>query len=282
MIKLATEEGLKVMEVMCINGAFCLTLLSLWTLKCGQLKDLVPKSKALVFFRTALAAFSGFCIFNAFSRLPLAHVYVIQFIAPSVIAITAVIFLSEKISAKKFMAVLLGFLGAYTAISPSELIWGSNETTGYMFAAGGMLGFSIAQLVLRKISGTEKPISILFAGAVAFFALGGTMSLWTINIPSPKSILFACASAPFGICGWACMLAALRRAPAATVSSLHYFQLVTGSLLGYFIWHTLPEPSIFIGGAIIIASGLAMAHLSHKEHAPEPRLDEIASRETGI
>lgn len=263
-IKLAAEEGVPTLEIIFINGCFCFSILFLWALKNGRFSDLAPAAKGWVFLRTLLAVFTAFCMFTAFSKLPLTNAYVVEFVSPMVVSLAAVMFLGEKLSVSKFLIILLGFGGTYVAINPTSIAWGSNAAVGYIAAAAGMLSFSAAQLVLRKISGTEKPVAILFAGSLGYIAFGGLASLWLFQVPSLKAVLFLFLSAVFGLSGWFSMLHALRRAPAATVSSLHYSLLVTGALFDYFIWRAVPEQNLFIGSAIIVLSGFAMAHQMRK------------------
>jgi drug/metabolite transporter (DMT)-like permease len=55
------------------------------------------------------------------------------------------------------------------------------------------------------------------------------------------------------------MAQAYKLAPAATVAPFHYSQIITGGLIGYFIWHDVPSLHLLIGAIIIIASGLYIA-----------------------
>ena len=264
MIKLAADEKTSTPEIMLFCGLFCVLILLLKALKQKHLPALIPISKRLVLLRTILGVATNFFFFTAYSHLPLANVYVIKFISPLIIATGAAVFLSEQLSAKKFLIVLFGFTGTYIAINPASLLSGSELSIGYLSATCGMLCFSTSQLLLRKLSQYEKPEAILFIGSSGYVVFGLAASLSSFQLPTPAALGFIFLSSAIGLSGWFLILSAFKRAPAAVISSIHYIQLIIGAALGYLIWHTIPEWNMFAGGAIIIASGLAMAHHTHK------------------
>jgi drug/metabolite transporter (DMT)-like permease len=80
------------------------------------------------FFRTItmFLAMSGF-IYSTF-YLPLTTLYAIIFTVPLLITIGAVIFLNEKVSWRRYLATIIGFIGALVAIDPfsadlSGILW---------------------------------------------------------------------------------------------------------------------------------------------------------------
>jgi S-adenosylmethionine uptake transporter len=52
----------------------------------------------------------------------------------------------------------------------------------------------------------------------------------------------------------------LKLAPASTLAPLQYTMLIWGALLGYLVFHDVPESRIWIGSAIVVLAGLFIFH----------------------
>lgn len=265
MVKLAAGENISVHEIMFFCGVFCVFLLLGKALIQKRTSDLVPTSKKLVLIRTAFGVATNFFFFTAYSALPLANAYVVKFTAPLMIATGGALFLAERLTANVLLIIIAGFTGTYIAINPANLLSGNDIATGYAAAICGTLCFSASQLLLRKLSQNEKPEAVLFIGSCGYIVFGLFAGLWSFSIPSLAAVIFLFLASAIGLTGWFFMLSALKKATAATVSSVQYWQLIAGALLGYFIWGTVPEWNVFTGGAIIVAAGLAMARQMRKQ-----------------
>jgi len=53
----------------------------------------------------------------------------------------------------------------------------------------------------------------------------------------------------------------------ANVSQYHYTQLLTGTLVSYWVWHDKPGFFVVLGGSLILASGLSIA-MSARNYVP--------------
>ena len=60
------------------------------------------------------------------------------------------------------------------------------------------------------------------------------------------------------------MAHAYKLAPAATVAPFMYSEIISGGLVGYFIWHDVPTPRLLTGAAIVIASGIYIVTHAHR------------------
>jgi drug/metabolite transporter (DMT)-like permease len=52
------------------------------------------------------------------------------------------------------------------------------------------------------------------------------------------------------------MVQAYRRAPVAVLAPFDYTSLLLATVLGWLIWRELPDATVWLGAAIIAASGL--------------------------
>ena len=78
--------------------------------------------------------------------------------------------------------------------------------------------------------------------------------------------------------GQYCLTQAFRYGEAAAIAPLEYLSMVWALLLGYVIWNDIPEYEVFVGIALVVASGMFILyrerHLSmvHKSELPKVRV----------
>jgi drug/metabolite transporter (DMT)-like permease len=60
----------------------------------------------------------------------------------------------------------------------------------------------------------------------------------------------------FGCVGHLFLIRAYRLAPASIIAPFAYSSLIWATILGFVIWHDIPELTTLIGAAMIIGSGL--------------------------
>jgi drug/metabolite transporter (DMT)-like permease len=49
---------------------------------------------------------------------------------------------------------------------------------------------------------------------------------------------------------------AFRHAPASVLAPFEYTALLWGALIDWFAWHTLPSANVFVGGGIVVVTGI--------------------------
>ena len=67
--------------------------------------------------------------------------------------------------------------------------------------------------------------------------------------------------------GTLCFYIAVKHTSAANVSQYHYTQLITGTVVSYLVWRTVPGVYVLMGGVLIFGSGLYIA-LAARERVP--------------
>src|SRR5210317_468748 len=90
--------------------------------KLGGLNFLKTNKPILHFFRGLAGLTGNIMFFLAFQRLPVADVTVISQAVPIFASILAIIFLKEIIGWRRWLAIIVGFLGVIIAINPTGQI----------------------------------------------------------------------------------------------------------------------------------------------------------------
>jgi drug/metabolite transporter (DMT)-like permease len=191
--------------------------------------------------------------FWALQYLQLTVTSSIFFSVPLMIALASAPLLGEKLDAGRWVAILAGFAGVLVIVRP-----GGAEFHPAMLASvlNAML-YAAFMLMTRRLAAYESPETIQYLPAVgaaiglAPFALAAWQSPegwleWTV----------ACLPGVLGGCGHYLLALAHRYAPASVIAPFLYQQVIYMALFGYLVFGDVPSPAVWIGAAIVIASGL--------------------------
>ena len=208
--------------------------------------------------RGGLLAASTFLFFAAIAHMPLADAIATIFVYPFIVTALSPMVLNEPVGIRRWLAVLVGFIGALIVIRPTGAVM--NEGVVLALAAG--TGFAGYTLFTRKLAGVDPPlVTLAFTGLVG--AVGASLFLPFVWI-TPEAqhwpllvFLGLCAAS-----GHFLIILAYERVRAATLAPFGYFEIVTATLLGFFIFGDFPDRFTWLGIAIIIASGI---YISNRE-----------------
>jgi drug/metabolite transporter (DMT)-like permease len=191
--------------------------------------------------------------FWALQYLQLTVTSSIFFSVPLMIALASAPLLGEKLDAGRWLAIRAGFAGVLVIVRP-----GGAEFHPAMLASvlNAML-YAAFMLMTRRLAAYESPETIQYLPAVgaaiglAPFALAAWQSPegwleWTV----------ACLLGVLGGCGHYLLALAHRYAPASVIAPFLYQQVIYMALFGYLVFGDVPSPAVWIGAAIVIASGL--------------------------
>jgi len=264
-MKLAGEQGAPSYEIMIVGGVGGLISIFIVTLMKSDLSQLRPRKIKALSVLGVLFFLSYICWLKALSYMPLANFYIFIFLSPTLVAFLASILLKEPLGWNKIIAIAVGFLGVVVAVNPTQFFDNFSEWSGYAAALTGMVVVVTQQLILRFMAPHESRESSAFYprfGAI----LGGSIAIVFCGFYplSTQAIIYSFLTGAIGSIGWVFMAHAYKIAPAATISPFHYSQIISGALIGYFVWHTVPTVHILVGAAIIILSGLYIVHHSNR------------------
>lgn len=218
--------------------------------------DLLKTNRPIpVFLRAVIGTCGLFLTFMAVQMLPLSDATVLFFASTLIVPILSVIFLKEHIGIHRISAIIIGFCGVLIIAAPS----GDFKGLGIFVALGAALGHSIIQIFLRYLR-TENPLTVLF-----YFMLGGTiipafaMPYYASTIPQKELWMFLCLGLSGGLAQYF-LTQSFKLAPASVISPFNYTALIWATGFDIFIWHHIPEKTIYIGAAFIIGSNLYILH----------------------
>lgn len=214
--------------------------------------NLRPHHPWLVAARTITNLVSSISAFYAFTALPLTEVYALIFATPILITALSVPLLGETVRARRWAAVIVGLIGVLVVLRPGYTALGPGHIAALVCASGGAL----SAIIVRKI-GSEERTAVLVLYPMLAKLLGAALFLPFIYVPMPIIDLgLVAAMGLLAMVGQICMIYAYRAAPSAIVAPFQYSQILWALPFGIFLFAEKPDPMVWLGALIIIASGM--------------------------
>ncbi|WP_169569040.1 DMT family transporter [Sneathiella limimaris] len=252
-----TYEPLQVVWARYFFHMVLMTLVLAPKLRMKLVKTAKPK---LQIFRSMLLLGATMCFFTALKFVPLADAGAMASTSPLFVTVLSVLLLGEKVSFRRWTAVLIGFCGALIILRP-----GLGVVHPAMFLVVCMSVFYASyQIATRKLAGVDSSYTTIF-----YTALVGT-------------IVMSCI-APFfwvqpDLFGWGMLIVigliggvshfiiilAFNYTAASTVAPFSYTQLISAAIIGYFAFGDLPDEFTILGAVIIVCSGLYILYRERK------------------
>lgn len=260
-------------QVIVFNSLFAFGPILAYAMISGGLwRNLRTRRPGMHLARAACGMCSGFLGFYAYSQMPIADVYALAFTAPLFITALAVPILKEPVGWRRWTAVGVGFLGVMVMLRP-----GSGLLNPAAFAAlGGAFFYSIGMLITRLMRGTESSVSFAFYSTLGGVLVYGSMLPWLGQMPTLPHLGLSALGGTFCGVAFVCLLTAFRKVPAAVAAPFQYTQIIWGVLYGYVFFGDRPDGMLFVGVAIVIASGLYILYretLLGRQVAAQPVAD---------
>ena len=211
-----------------------------------------PKNLTVQFLRSFFLFLSTVLFFYAISILPLADSLTLMFVSPILVTLLAAIVLKEKVDFKRWIAVIMGFVGALIVIRP-----GFSEFNFATLAAIGA-GFSYALYIIstRKLSTLDHPLlTLIFTGLTGAVLISLFLPYFWV-MPNLNQWLLLIGLATAGTIGHFFLIVSFIYAEASKLAPLAYFEIVTNVIIGYYFFSDFPNLWIWIGLIIIISSGI--------------------------
>ncbi|MGZ0188785.1 MAG: DMT family transporter [Alphaproteobacteria bacterium] len=224
------------------------------------------KRPVLHFSRSTLMFLSSMLWVAAVATVPLATASAINFTAPIFVVLLSIPMLGERVGLHRWAAVLVGFVGALVIIQPGT----SGLRIEFLLLLAAALLFALYQILTRKAAATESQATSSIYTVVVGLVVSGALVPWNYISPEPGDILVWAAFLAMGLLGGIrhyLVIRAYTYAPASVISPFFYGELIGVTLLGYLIFGDFPESTTWIGAAIIVASGL---YIAHRERVRKP------------
>lgn len=200
-----------------------------------------------------VAHFGGqFGWFFAIAAMPLAEVFAIEFTIPIWTALLAAVFLGERLTRTRAVALALGLAGVLLVLRPGLAI----VQPAALAALGGALAYAASHLLTKRLTTSEAPLAILFYMTVVQLPLGlaGALPQWqdATAAQAPWLLLVGVSA----LSAHYCLTRALQLAEVGTVLPIDFLRLPLVGLIGYVFYGEAVGALAIAGAALILLGNL--------------------------
>ncbi len=225
------------------------------------LEPLRTQRLGLQLVRGALHVVFMFSLFTALTLIPLAKVSALNFTAPLMGTMLAILFLGETLRARRVGALVVGFAGTLIILRPGVI----DMEPGAMLVLVAASAFAASIVVIKIMSRTETTVSMtlyqsLFGLPIVTIAM---VPFWTV--PSVGQLAVLVLLGPLGTLAHMSFAHAFKQADVSAVTPVEFTKLIFASTLGYLFFGEVPEVWTWIGGSLIFS---AVAYLAIRERDP--------------
>ena len=244
-------------EVLFYRGIFTFLPIIFLVARAGNWRILISRDLQGTLIRAGLGAATSIFVILSFVYLPLATALAIIFLNPIILTALSVPLLGETVGWRRWIAVLIGFVGVLIMVRPS----GGGVPYYYIFPLFTALLASLRDVATRRLRGRDNSLSILFYSMLVAMLAGGA-SLPLLGGHWPNLFNWGLLAAAGILAGIAHLLIiqALLFAPAGTVAPFRYLSLVWAVVLGYVVWGDVPDQWKLTGAALVVGAGLFILH----------------------
>ena len=225
----------------------------------------------LTFCRVILFFFGFSFFYVSLTVLPLATATALFFVTPFLITIFAKFILKEQIGPRRWLAVIIGFIGVYIILNPDFNNFDFMSLTPIACAFCYSLSMIIIKMTSEKDSVYTQTFTFYIGAiiiSVIFYLTFGDGKYNTIDHPASQfifrewfnnlenSILFMIATGFTASLAFYFIFSAYRIASPAVVSPFEYSILLWSTLSGWFFFNEVPDTKTLIGMILIVCGGV--------------------------
>lgn len=206
----------------------------------------------------------------ALTLIPLAQLISIEFTAPLWTAAIAVIFLGEKMNARKISALLLGVIGVLIIVRPGA----ATIDPGHLVVLAAAVGFGVSVAMVKSLTRTDSVVKIIFWMLIIQSVIGLVPAILYWQWPSAQVWPWILLAAFCGSFAHYCMAQALVYADATVVTPMDFLRVPLTVLLGYFVYHEGLDAMTMAGAALILLGNLLNLRRKAMPLPATPALDK--------
>ena len=187
--------------------------------------------------------------FIALGLEPMANVVALALAAPLFASLGAIVFLHERMTVRRWMALGLGLIGSLVILRPGF----QTISYGMVMVLLSNVAWSIALIDIKVLARTDSSATIAFYAAMLQWPLALVAAVFFWTWPTLEQWGWLCV---VGICGSLAQLSltqAFREADATLVLPLDFTKLIWATGIGYFAFGQVPSIWVWVGGLIVFS-----------------------------
>ena len=209
--------------------------------------------------------------FMGLAALPLAELEAIRSSAPLMITLLSVLMLGEKVGLRRWMALIVGFMGVLLIVRPGSATF----NLGSVFVLLAVLFYALNVILTRKLQTTDSSATMSYFSSIVYLVAAIVLSplailivetpnahpsiafllrAWTLPTPLDLTIMFGLGLVWAG--GMYFIARAYSTSQASVIAPFEYISLPINVIWGLLIWREIPTWLTWAGALLTIGSGL--------------------------
>jgi drug/metabolite transporter (DMT)-like permease len=231
-----------------------------------------PALPGLQLVRGLLFAGSAYAFFLSITTMPLADTMAVFFIYPMIVLLASAVILRERIGVVRWIMVVLGFAGALLVMQPSL----DGIAPGDLFALLAGAGYAFGMMVTRRLAPHDPGLVTGLISALTGVLLYSCAMPFVWQTPSATEWLWLAAVGIIAALGHYLLIAAHQVATAAQLAPYGYAEIVSAIFFGLIVFGDWPEPIVWLGIVIIVASGVVVTWSNVRPDTARPAVPQDA------
>ena len=208
--------------------------------------------------RCVLGVCAMFAGFWAIGHLPLAHAISLTYSSPLFVTIAAVFWLGEQVRARRWTAVIIGFIGVLVIVRPGT----DGFSAGSLVAVLAAILSGIVAIQIKQLSRTEPADRIVLWTTILWVPMSILPALWVWEWPAGITWLWVVAAGTLGTGGHMLWTRALKLGEVSALQPISFMQLPLVAVAGWALFGESLDRWTVLGAAIILS---ANAYIAHRE-----------------
>lgn len=211
---------------------------------------------SLYFVRCLIGIVSMLCGFWAIAHLPLAQAVALSYSTPLFVTIGAVLLLGEVVRARRWTAVLLGFIGVLLIVRP-----GSSEfSAASLVALSAAVASALVAISIKVLSRSEPADAIVLFTTLLWVPMSLVPALFVWTWPSLAGWIWVALAGLFGTSAHMCWTRAFKLGDVSALTPLSFVQLPVVSVLAWLLFDEVLDRYTAYGALVIFVSNAYIAH----------------------
>jgi len=208
----------------------------------------------MVIFRTLGDIIGVIGITTSLTLMPVGDVSAILQIQPIVVMLGAALFLKEQVTAQRWMAVGIAFLGVMIIVRPGMAAF--HPASALVLV--GVIGLTIRDLGTRVLDPSHSSVAVSAIGCAVLIPFGMIVHLiWgaTMDLSLETNIVLIFASIS-GVVAYYGITRAMRIGEVSVVSPFRYSRIIAAFVIAFLLLGERPDFWTLLGSLVVVAAGI--------------------------